>query len=235
MNSHEENRQWSRTVVAVDGPAGSGKSSVSRATARALGYAFLDTGAGYRALTWLALERGVDLDDASSVETLMDSWDFRISTHPSDTRVSVDGTDVTDAIREPRVSSFVSSVARVPRVRLRLNELFRDLLDAPGEPGVVAEGRDITTVVAPDATVRVLLTASEAVRLRRRGLELDDVSAEDLARQVTERDRRDSLVADFMTAAEGVETLDSSDLDFEETVAALVAVVRRVSAGKSGV
>ncbi len=235
MNSHEENRQWSRTVVAVDGPAGSGKSSVSRATARALGYAFLDTGAGYRALTWLALERGVDLDDASSVETLMDSWDFRISTHPSDTRVSVDGTDVTDAIREPRVSSFVSSVARVPSVRLRLNELFRDLLDAPGEPGIVAEGRDITTVVAPDATVRVLLTASEAVRLRRRGLELDDVSAEDLARQVTERDRRDSLVADFMTAAEGVETLDSSDLDFEETVAALVAVVRRVSAGKSGV
>lgn len=235
MNRHGQNRQWSRTVVAVDGPAGSGKSSVSRATARALGYAFLDTGAGYRALTWLALERGVDLDDASSVETLMDSWDFRISTHPSDTRVSVDGTDVTDAIREPRVSSFVSSVARVPSVRLRLNELFRDLLDAPGEPGIVAEGRDITTVVAPDATVRVLLTASEAVRLRRRGLELDDVSAEDLARQVTERDRRDSLVADFMTAAEGVETLDSSDLDFEETVAALVAVVRRVSAGKSGV
>ncbi len=235
MSRPERHRRWSRTVVAVDGPAGSGKSSVSRATARALGYAFLDTGAGYRALTWLALERGVDLDDASSVEALMDSWDFRISTHPSDTRVSVDGTDVTDAIREPRVSSSVSSVARVPNVRLRLNELFRDLLDAPGEPGVVAEGRDITTVVAPDATVRVLLTASEAVRLRRRGLELTDVGAEDLARQVTERDRRDSLVADFMTAAEGVETLDSSELDFDETVAALVAVIRRVSAEKTGV
>lgn len=233
MTRDQERRPWRRTVVAVDGPAGSGKSSVSRAAAEALGFAFLDTGAGYRALTWLALERGVDVDDASSIETLMDSWDYRVSTHPTDTRVSVDGIDVTDAIRDPRVSSSVSSIARVPNVRVRLNELFRDLLDAPGEPGVVAEGRDITTVVAPDATVRVLLTASEAVRLRRRGSELADVSAEDLARQVTERDRRDSLVADFMTAAEGVETLDSSELNFDQTVAELVDIVRRVSAGKS--
>lgn len=233
MTREQSRRQWNRTVVAVDGPAGSGKSSVSRAAADALGYAFLDTGAGYRALTWLALERGLDLDDASAVESLMDSWDYRISTHPTDTRVSVDGTDVTDAIREPRVSSSVSSIARVPNVRLRLNELFRELLDAPGEPGVVAEGRDITTVLAPDATVRVLLTASEAVRLRRRGLELTDISAEDLARQVIERDRRDSLVADFMTAADGVRTLDSSDLDFADTVKALVEIVRRVSAENS--
>ncbi|MCU1571017.1 MAG: cmk [Naasia sp.] len=217
---------WTRVVVAVDGPAGSGKSSVSRAAARALDYEFLDTGAAYRALAWLALERGIDLDDAAAVVALLDDFDdFDETTDPDDTRVSVAGTDVTAAIRDPRVSAVVSSVARVPEVRVRLNERFRARLDAPGKAGIVAEGRDITTVVAPDAPVRVLLTADERVRLARRAGELDGQSAEDVARQVTERDRRDSQVVDFLTAAEGVTTLDSTSLTFPETVEALVALV----------
>jgi len=220
MTSH-----WSRVVVAIDGPAGSGKSSVSRGAARALGYEFLDTGAGYRALAWLALERGVDLEDAAAVIRLLDGFDYAISTDPDDVRVHVGSTDVTSAIREPRVSGVVSSVARVPEVRVYLNTLFRSLLDAPGRPGIVAEGRDITTVVAPDAPVRILLTADEKARLARRAGELEGQSDADVARQVTERDRRDSQVVDFMSAADGVTTLDSTQLDFDETIAAVVELI----------
>jgi cytidylate kinase len=211
MTDETMKRNWTRTVVAVDGPAGSGKSSVSRAAAAALAFAFLDTGAGYRSLAWLGLDQGTDLDDADAVVALLESWRFELSTDPADTRVRVNGTDVTAAIREPRVTAAVSAVAKIPQVRTRLNEQFRDLLDAPGEPGVIAEGRDITTVVAPDASVRVLLTADPAVRAARRASELDGVSAE---------------VVDFMSAAEGVTTLDSTDLDFDQTVAALVGLVR---------
>ena len=217
---------WSRTVVAVDGPAGSGKSSVSRAAARELGFAFLDTGAAYRALAWLALERGIDLDDETAVFALLGHWNYRISTAPDQVQVWVEATEVTQQIRETRVSSVVSSVARVPAVREALSQHFRMILDEGGAPGVIAEGRDITTVVAPDADVRVLLTASETVRLARRAGELGSVSAEDLAAQVTERDRRDSQVVDFMTAADGVTTIDSSDLTFDQTVQALVGLVK---------
>ncbi|BDZ47508.1 (d)CMP kinase [Naasia aerilata] len=218
--------RWSRVVVAVDGPAGSGKSSVSRAAARALGYEFLDTGAAYRALAWLGLDRGIDFDDEDAIVSLLDELGDGISTDPDDLRVTIGGTDVTEDIRQPRVSKVVSAVARVPEVRTRLNEGFRSRLNAPGRPGIVAEGRDITTVVAPDAPVRVLLTADEGVRIQRRRAELTDQSAADVARSVTDRDRKDSKVVDFMTAAEGVTTLDSTDLSFDETVDAMVALVR---------
>lgn len=216
---------WSRVVVAVDGPAGSGKSSVSRAAAKALGYEFLDTGAAYRALAWLGLERGVDLDDPAAVAALLPDFRDEIGTDPDEHRVTVGDTDVTTAIRAPRVSAVVSAVARVPAVRLRLNETFRSVLDAPGAPGIVAEGRDITTVVAPDAAVRVLLTADERVRMARRAGQLEGQTAAQIAAQVAERDRKDSQVIDFLTAAAGVTTLDSTALSFDETVDALVALV----------
>jgi cytidylate kinase len=222
--------RWSRTVVAVDGPAGSGKSSVSRAAARALGYEFLDTGAAYRAIAWLGLERGVDFDDATAVASLVDELDEDVTTDPDDVRVTVAGADVTDAIREPRVTAVVSAVARVPEVRLRLNEHFRERLNAAGLPGIVAEGRDITTVVAPDASVRVLLTADESVRVQRRRAELSGASTADVTRLVVERDRKDAQVVDFMTAAEGVTTLDSTSLTFDETVDAMVELVRAAAA-----
>lgn len=211
-------------VVAVDGPAGSGKSSVSRAVAARLGFDFLDTGAAYRALTWLALERGADLADTEAIIALVD--ELRYSTHatPTGTIVMVGETDVTSAIREPRVSAAVSDVARIPEVRERLTGMFRDAIARSRRLGIVVEGRDITTVVAPDAEVRILLTADESVRIARRSLELAVASAT-TAQQLRDRDRKDAAVVDFMTAAPGVTTVDSTDLDFEQTVHAVLQLV----------
>jgi cytidylate kinase len=124
----------------------------------------------------------------------------------------------------------VSAVARVPEVRLRLNELFRALLAGTDREGIVAEGRDITTVVAPDAPVRILLTASPEVRAARRAGELDGQSASDVARQLHARDRADLQVVDFMTAAEGVTTVDSTDLNFDQTVDAVIDVIEAARA-----
>ncbi len=212
-------------VVAVDGPAGSGKSSVSRAASRVLGFAFLDTGAAYRALTWLALERGVDTADAAAVVALLDDFAYTTELTDDGTCVRVGDTEVTSAIREPRVSAVVSDVARVPEVRVALNDAFRRLIAASAAPGIVVEGRDITTVVAPDAPVRILLTADEAVRVARRSAELAPAAAS-TADQLRERDRRDAQVVDFMAAAPGVTTIDSTHLTFDETVAAVVDLVR---------
>ena len=215
-------------IVAVDGPAGSGKSSVSRAAAAALGFSFLDTGAAYRALAWAVLEQGGNAEDATVVERVLGGFVFESADDPAERWVRVDGVDVTDAIRTPRVTAAVSGVARVPAVRVRLNEGFRARL-AAAEPGVVAEGRDITTVVAPHADVRVLLTASPEVRASRRARELPDEDHRDVARSIAERDAKDSRVVDFLEAADGVTTLDSTDLDFDGTVAALVTLVREAA------
>lgn len=211
-------------VVAVDGPAGSGKSSVSIAAAERLGWAFLDTGAAYRALTWLALEQGVDPTDAAAVVRLLGACHYTTTSGERGTIVTVNEHDVTDAIREPRISAVVSDIARIPDVRVALNETFRRLIAATPAPGIVVEGRDITTVVAPDAPVRILLTASEDVRIARRTKDLTPAEAS-TAGQLRERDRRDAQVVDFMTAAPGVTTLDSTDLDFDQTVDAVVALV----------
>jgi cytidylate kinase len=211
-------------VVAVDGPAGSGKSSVSRAAASRLGFDFLDTGAAYRALTWLALERGVDVEDRDAVIALVDDLEYATLATPGGTIVTVGETDVTAAIREPRITAAVSDVARIPEVRARLTEMFRAMIAASREAGIVVEGRDITTVVAPDADVRILLTADEAVRIARRSRELTPEHA-NTATQLRDRDRKDAAVVDFLTAADGVTTLDSTDLDFEQTVAAVLDLV----------
>lgn len=215
----------SPVVVAVDGPAGSGKSSVSKAASRALGYAFLDTGAAYRALTWLALERGVPTDDAARVVALLDDFSYETEVTDAGTVVRVGETDVTTAIREPRISAVVSDVARVPQVREALTAAFRRIIAASTAPGIVVEGRDITTVVAPDAQVRILLTADEAVRITRRSAELAPGSAA-TAEQLRERDRRDAQVVDFLTAAPGVTTIDSTHIDFDQTVQAVVDLVQ---------
>lgn len=215
-------------VVAVDGPAGSGKSSVSRAAAAALGYRFLDTGAAYRALAWSMLQRGADIGDPAAVEAALDTFEYASAQDPAERWVRVDDIDVTIAIRDPRVTEAVSGVARVPAVRARLNDGFRAIL-AAAEPGIVAEGRDITTVVAPDADVRVLLTADPEVRAARRADELPGEDRHDVARSIAERDATDSRVVDFLEAAEGVTTLDSTDLDFDGTVAALVDLVREAA------
>ncbi|MFN4001496.1 (d)CMP kinase [Microcella sp.] len=213
-------------IVAVDGPAGSGKSSVSREAARRLGFAYLDTGAAYRALAWHCLDEGLDVEDAAAVAERVAAFDYAIGMQPDHYFVRVGGEDITPDIREPRVTAVVSAVARVPEVRAGLTALFRRLIAESSEPGVIVEGRDITTVVAPDAAVRVLLTASPEARLARRSAELSAVSTEATAQQLASRDAQDSRVVDFMNAAEGVTTLDSTDLDFEQTVQALIDTVR---------
>lgn len=215
----------SRLIVAVDGPSGSGKSSVCRAAAKTVGAAYLDTGAMYRAATWYCLDQDVDLDDEDAVALAVESLPLCISTDPDHQVITVGETDVTAEIREARISEKVSEVATNRRARSLLIAAQRQLIDDAGF--VVAEGRDITSVVAPDAQVRVLLTASAEARLRRRGLQMGGTQSEqDLKVQVLERDKKDSAASNFTEAADGVAVLDSSDLTFEETVEALVGRIQ---------
>ena len=215
-------------VVAIDGPSGSGKSSVSKEVARRLRLAYLDTGAMYRALTWFCLDNGTDLADGEAIEAAAEGLQLEISTSPQEEYVRVAGTDITDAIREPAISAAVSAIATTLGARTELIRRQRELIEKHHRRMVV-EGRDITTVVAPHAEVRMLLTANEEARLRRRGIQLGgSQSAEQLAAQVTARDAKDSTVVNFTQAADGVVTLDSSDLDFAQTVDAALGIVHRV-------
>ena len=219
-------------TIAIDGPAGSGKSSVSKEAARRLGFGYLDTGAAYRALAWHVLGHGADTADADAVVAATDDFDYAISLDPDDYWVTVGGVSVTDAIREPRVTAAVSGVARVPVVRERVNVLFRRLVAESGRPGVIVEGRDITTVVAPDAPVRILLTAAPEVRAARRSAELTTQDAAAVAAALHRRDASDSQVVDFLNAAPGVTVVDSTELDFAQTVDAVLGVVRAGMEGR---
>ena len=223
-------------VVAIDGPSGSGKSTVSRLAAERLGFRLLDTGAFYRALTWTLLDRGVDLDDEDAVLAALPGFlaAVQIDTDPRSRRVTVGGRDVTREIRSTAVSSQVSRIARIQGVRDALNARFRAVLDRDAIPGVIAEGRDLTTVVAPHAQARVLLTADERVRVARRVGERADAAASAVAETVTARDRRDLKVVDFAHAAAGVTELDSTDLTLDEAVAALVGIIEAARDRTSG-
>lgn len=227
-------------LVAVDGPAGSGKSSVSRAAADRLGFGILDTGAAYRALTWSALRAGIDLDSAAAVAGLLGAWEYDATLRGAQ-RVTVrlpafdlpasDPIDITAEIREPEISAQVSRVSKHPEVRERLNGMFRRLVAESGLPGVVIEGRDVTTVIAPDAPVRLLLTASPEVRAARRAGELPGLSPEQVLEDLRARDAKDAKVVDFFNPAPGVELVDTSDMDFEQSIQAVVDVVRRAQEG----
>lgn len=214
-------------LIAIDGPAGSGKSSVSKAIARQLGYGYLDTGSAYRALAWHVLDRGTDTADPDAVLAAASDFPLALGLDPDDRTVRVGAADVTDAIREPRVSAAVSGVARVPEVREQVNRLFRSLVAEAPYPAVVVEGRDITTVVAPDAPVRILLTAAPAVRAARRARELAGENVTAVAEALHRRDASDSAVVDFLNAAEGVEVVDSTELDFPQTIDAVLTVIQR--------
>lgn len=214
-------------IIAIDGPAGSGKSSVSKQVARELGFGYLDTGAAYRALAWACLNLDGYAVESLASKDLLQEFDYRISTNPDDYWVKVGDHDLTAAIRETQVAEFVSQVARVPEVRTYMKALTHRLVADSGKPAVVVEGRDITTVVAPDAPVRILLTASEAVRLKRRSAELSESTAASVMRQVSERDASDSKVVDFMTPAPGVQLVDTSDLNFNQSVSAVIALIEQ--------
>lgn len=216
----------SSLLVAVDGPAGSGKSSVSRAVATRCGFGFLDTGAAYRALMWWLLDTDVDPADHAHVASLLPVFPYSISIEPEHEEVRVGEVDVTMAIRESRISDAVSAVAVNLEVRAYMKELTRRLAAECDKPGMVIEGRDITTVVAPDAQARILLTAREEVRLARRAGEVAGASLADTQRSLRARDTKDSSVVNFLTAAPGVVPVDSSDLNFDQTVDAVFDIVR---------
>ncbi|MGO1544255.1 MAG: (d)CMP kinase [Gulosibacter sp.] len=219
-------------VVAIDGPSGSGKSTVSKALAQRLGWQLLDTGSVYRALTWFALDRGIDLADPAAVidavPAFLSVW--RLSLSPEERWVRVGETDVTERIRATEISAEVSKVAGIQPVRDAVNQRFRDILAAASAEGIIAEGRDITTVVAPDAPVRILLTADEQVRIARRLAEKTGEDPNTVAATVSARDAKDSRVANFTAAAEGVVVLDSTDLGLEATIDAAIDVIESRSA-----
>ena len=214
-----------KLTIAIDGPSGSGKSSVSKEVARHFGLAYLDTGAMYRAATYRVLELGIDLNDAEAIAKAVEEMPLVFGTNIKEEEILMGSTDIREEIRSERISSAVSAVASVPAVREHLIGLQRWMIDHAIN-GMVAEGRDITTVVAPDADARILLTASEE-RMARRALENAEKSGAsgDLSKQIAERDAKDSKVNNFMEAAEGVTLVDSSDLDFNATVSAVINAV----------
>ena len=203
-------------IVAIDGPAGSGKSTVARALAERLGFRYLDTGAMYRALTWLALRDGVPLEDAPALAGL--ARDRPVS-FDEDGRVQIAGNDVTSAIREAEIDRLVPVVARHTEVRAVMRERQRAL----GTIGdAVIEGRDIGTVVAPDAEVKVFLDADEEVRARRRSADRPGVAAATLATDLRRRDERDAVNT---RPAEDAVVLDTTGLSVLDVVERIVALV----------
>jgi cytidylate kinase len=210
-------------VVAIDGPSGSGKSTVARGVAAALGLRYLDTGAMYRAITWLALRRAVPLDDAAALSALADTADVQLTTDAEPVTVHADRTDVTAAIRQPDVTAAVSRVSAVPGVRAAMVRRQRDVI---GNGGIVVEGRDIGTTVVPDAPVKIFLTADETERARRRARET--AGAEATTRDaLAQRDAHDaSRAASPMAQAPDAVVIDSTGLSADEVVAAIVTHAR---------
>jgi cytidylate kinase len=214
-------------VIAIDGPAGSGKSTAARRVAIALGLRYLDTGAMYRALTWWLQEERVDLDNTGAVLARIAEPQIEVGTDPRHPRIAVNGQDVASRIRTRRVSNSVSTVAAIPQVRAQLIGRQRDIIAAAtaDSAGIVAEGRDIGTVVAPDAAVKVYLTASDDVRARRRSAELGDPAATtaDIRAEQARRDMRDAV--QMAAAADAVE-IDTSALSLDEVVGQVVGMAR---------
>ncbi|MFI7418390.1 (d)CMP kinase [Nonomuraea sp. NPDC049684] len=211
-------------VVAMDGPSGSGKSSVSRGVARALGLRYLDTGAMYRAMTWWMLRQGVDLADPEAVAARCGEPSIVSGTDPEGPSILVDGVDVGGPIREAEVTGAVSAVAAVPEVRRRLVALQREIA-AAGD--IVVEGRDIGKVVCPDAPVKVYLTASAEARARRRSAELAGSTVEAQQAAMERRDTLDSTrKTDPLSMADGAVELDTTALNLEEVIAEVLRLVK---------
>jgi len=213
-------------VIAIDGPAGTGKSTTARHAAERLGLAYFDTGATYRIGTLWCLKEGVDLLREDDVAAMVHTMNVELVLDPHDPRFILEGEDVTALIRTDAVALSVSKVATNLQARSALGQWQRDVIDRERTAGfsdgrgVVVEGRDITTVIAPDAEVRILMTADEEVRVARRAGEGADAAT--VRESVLGRDRQDSTVVNFLTAADGVMTLDTTHLTIAEAVQAVV-------------
>jgi len=228
-----------RLVIAIDGPSGSGKSTVARAVAGRLRLRYLDSGAMYRAVTWLALQDRIDLEDAETLAGLAAKIDLRIGTDPAHPTVTVAETDVASAIRTRAVTNAVSVVSSVPGVRLHLVRRQREII---GAGGIVVEGRDIGQVVVPDAQLKIFLTATSETRAERRTRDLTEVSgpvdrASELAQTRAEIERRDRLdttrVTSPLVRADEALVIDSTALTVDEVVALIVAQIPgRLPAGR---
>ena len=228
MNARDAGTAANRVpVIAIDGPSGSGKGTVAQILARELGWHFLDSGAIYRILAYAAQRRGLPLDDAAALADLGRSLPVVFS--PIDAKIALEGTDIKDEIRTESAGNAASQVAAIPEVRAALlarQRAFRE------PPGLVADGRDMGTVVFPDAGVKIFLTASAEERARRRYNQLIekglDANLSSLVTAIAERDRRDATrsVAPLIPA-EDAEVIDTSELDIEQTVARVQAIVRQ--------
>jgi CMP/dCMP kinase len=214
-------------VVAMDGPSGSGKSSTSRGVASRLGLRYLDTGAMFRAMTWWMLQHDVDVDDPAAVAERADAPVLVSGTDPAAPTITVDGVDVAGPIRSAEVTAAVSAVSAVLEVRARLLREQRDII---GDGGIVVEGRDIGTVVAPDAEVKVYLTADPEARAARRTAELTGATVTQTQQDLIRRDRLDSgRAAAPLTMADDARHIDTTPYSLEEVVAQVVALVEEAT------
>ncbi len=224
-------------VIAVDGPGGSGKSTVAREIARRLGLRYLDTGAMYRAVTQLALESRIDIEDHNAVAELAERAVLTVGTSPDNPTIAVNGEAVDDKIRTRAVTNAVSAVAAVPAVRRRLVARQQQIIAEASPVGIVVEGRDIGSVVAPHAPVKVFLTASTEVRALRRSHQLGEKGIDDVARTLAELDRRDVLdstrAADPLAIPDDAIVLDSTGLSVQDVVDEVLRHCERVSARAS--
>lgn len=220
-------------VIAIDGPSGVGKSTVAKEVARRLGLAYLDTGATYRATALWCMREGIALTNEQDVVAAAETMNVEMVMDPDQPRILMDGDDVSRELRSESVTAIVSDVATNLSARAVLGQWQRDLIanervgGFSGGAGVVAEGRDITTVIAPDADVRVLLTADPETRVARRAGEGVHVSIAQIRSGVLGRDARDATAVNFTEAADGVITIDTTDLTIDEVAISIVELAHQ--------
>ncbi len=225
----------SKPIVAIDGPAGAGKSTVARGVAERLGYLYIDTGAMYRAVAWRVIQEGIAVSDHSKIAALANRLDIHFEKIGEDQHIFADGEDVTQAIRTPEATRLSSPVSAIKGVRKRLVDLQRKMGE---QGGIVMEGRDIGTVVFPNAEVKVFLTASATERARRRTEELQakgiEADMQQIASEIAERDLRDSsrTHAPLRRASDAI-LIETDPLTLDQVIDAVVAVHDQKTAGET--
>lgn len=232
MQQKEESNMNRRISVAIDGPAGAGKSSISKVVAKKLGYLYIDTGAMYRGITWALLNAGISIDDVDAVEAALSKIQLELRVEETGLSVWVNGIDVSQDIRTQYVTSHVSQVAAQKAVRTKLVEMQRHMASSGG---VILDGRDIGSVVLPNAELKVYLTASVETRGHRRWLELKDsenISLEEVCRTVAERDAMDMNRKESpLVCVDDAVVVETDHLSIEETVQTLVDLIRKAELG----